>query len=156
MYQVEPICFQAPQTALDTFQERCLRPVGAAFHPVWMTAFREKVKIIATITDCFADQFFAAAITLSRVDYVQARIERATQKRSNCSLVGLFETDLGSAEPEHGNLHVRFTESAFLHRIIVGRFCETPIVGNGVSHKRPTNISERQPGYAVPFFNSPN
>jgi hypothetical protein len=41
-----------------------------------MSAFREKVKVVAAMADRFADKFFAVLIALGSVDNIQPGIER--------------------------------------------------------------------------------
>src|SRR6266446_2513019 len=65
---VDLVCLQILQAALDALQNRISRPIRSAFCSMRMAAFGKKIKLIAPAADRSTNQLFAAAITFRRVD----------------------------------------------------------------------------------------
>jgi len=116
LHEVEPIGLKALQAALDTLEDRRLRPVRAAFHSVRMAALGEQVKIAAPFAHRLADQFLAIVITFGGVDDVQPSVERAVQQFGHRLRGRALIADLRSAESDDGNLHVSLSEPPLFHR----------------------------------------
>ena len=113
--EIDVICLQSVQTALDTLQNGIARPIRRALHAMGMAAFCEEEKFITPFAYGAPDHLLAVGVALSGIDNIQAGIECAAQKLVDCVLRSVFVTDLGTAETEHGDVHVGFAKLSLFH-----------------------------------------
>src|SRR2546423_11400616 len=86
-----------------------------------MAALGEKIKFLASTADGLADEFLAIVITFGGVDHVQTGIECAVQQFGYRFRGGVLVSNLGSAEPEDGNVHICFSEAPLFHVSSINR-----------------------------------
>src|SRR4051794_21539538 len=80
-----------------------------------MAALGEQVELVAPPLDRPADQLLAAEVALGGVDDVQPGVERLAEQAGDGLGLGPLEADLGAAEAEHADPHVRPAELPHLH-----------------------------------------
>jgi len=80
-----------------------------------VSAFRQKIKVIAPLSHRFTDHLFAGGVTFGGVDDVHAGVDGFIEDFLNGSKGGMLITDLPTAEAENADVHIRFAEFPVFH-----------------------------------------
>ena len=95
--EIQMICFQAFETALDASEQRLGTPIGitpAAF----VAAFCQEIKFVAPFPHCLADQLFAGRVTVGGVDNVNTGVDGFVQQLLDGPKGDMLIADLPTAE----------------------------------------------------------